>query len=543
MRERLRVFGAVLRDPTLLRVELAYLGFNLAETATWIAILVFAYQRGGATAAGLVVVIQLVPSAVIAPLAAFAGDRFRRDRVLLAGFAAQSVSTAAAAAALLADGPLALIYVLATSAAVSFTFTRPAMAALLPDITRTPEDLTAANVASSIVLNVSILVGPALAGAILHVWSPGAVYGVMAVVLLASTALCTRLGADPAAVTPDRPMERAQVWREAVQGFRAIGTEARLRLLFGVWSIHALAFGALDILLVVTAISVLHLGQSGPGFLTAAVGAGGLVGAAAAIALVGRRRLTPALTGGTVLWGVGLSVVGVVPGPVTAPVFSALAGAGSSVTDVSTQTLLQRIAPDEVLGRVFGVQEGLGMAMYALGSILASGLVAALGARGALVVAGLMVPAATLLAGRRLMAIDAQAEAPDPERLAVLRGSAIFAPLPPPVLERLAAHLIPVVVVPDAVVIRQGDHGDRFYLVAEGRLRVLRDGVQVGALGSGDGFGEIALLRDVPRTASVVCEEACRLFALEREPFLEAVIGHAHSSAAAESLVRDRLNA
>ncbi len=222
MRERLRVFAAVFRDPNLLRIELAYAGFCMTEFATWVAILVFAYHRGGATMAGFVAMIQLVPSAIVAPLASYSGDRFRRDRVLFVDCVVQAVSLLVTAAALLAGAPIPVIYGTATIAAASLTFTRPAMGSLLPSVTKTPEDLTAANVALGVIGNAGIFVGPFLAGLILAFFEPGAVFAVFGVITAIGASLTRRLKVDPAAVTPKERIEAEAVWKETLAGFRVL---------------------------------------------------------------------------------------------------------------------------------------------------------------------------------------------------------------------------------------------------------------------------------------------------------------------------------
>lgn len=165
---RLRVLFSVVRDPSLLRIEVAYLGFSVAENGTWVAILVYAYSRGGAVAAGLVATIQLIPSAIIAPVAAYAGDRFRRDRVLVAGYLAQAAAMGATAGTLFADAPVWIVYTAATAAAVAVRVTRPAQNALLPSVTTTVEHLTAANATSGVVEGAGIFAGPFHAGVILE---------------------------------------------------------------------------------------------------------------------------------------------------------------------------------------------------------------------------------------------------------------------------------------------------------------------------------------------------------------------------------------
>src|SRR5438874_1625248 len=203
MRERLRVFLAVFRDRNLLRIELAFVGFNMAEYATWIAILVFAYSRGGATAAGVVALIQLLPAALVAPLASYAADRLRKVRVLLVDYLLQALTLGATAIALRADGPLPVVYALAAVAASSLTFTRPAQSSLLPLITRTSEDLTASNVASGMIESVGILLGPLVAGVLLRVSDPATVFFVMGSLCILGAVIVSGLRVEADLVTPN----------------------------------------------------------------------------------------------------------------------------------------------------------------------------------------------------------------------------------------------------------------------------------------------------------------------------------------------------
>ena len=430
MRERLRVVAAVARDAGLARIELAYFGFNMTEYATWIAILVYAYGLGGAATAGLVAMVQLIPAGLVAPFAAFAGDRFRRDRVLLAGYLVQAAALGATAAALSAGAPVFVTLFAATIAAMSFTITRPTQAALLPSITHTPEDLTAANAVSGLAENVGILVGPFLAGLLLGGWGTGAVFAAFAVVTIVSALLVIRLPLV-AVAAPVEQLGARDVLRESFGGFAVLRRERPVLLLVLVLAAGIVVIGALDVLFVAVAIDLIHMGEAWAGFLYSAFGMGGILGAIGAVALVGRRRLTPSIAGGGLLFGMPLAAVSLVPFAATAPVLFAASGAGSSVATVAGRTLLQRIAPEAVLARVFGVLEGLGMFALAAGSVGAAALIETLGISAALVVTGLFVPVALALAWIPLRALDRDARAPDPEALAILRRLPIFAPVLP----------------------------------------------------------------------------------------------------------------
>lgn len=535
----LGVVRAVVRNANLRKVELAFVGFNTAEWATWIAILVFAYEQGGPTATGAIAVIQLAPATVFAPLIAVLGDRYRRERVLTLGYLAQALILGATAAALLLRAPLAVVYALAALAATSITVTRPVQAALLPSMARTPEELTAANVLAGWIESLSMLIGPAATALLLGVSSPGAVFAVMAAVVGCSALFAARVGGSTTA-TVKREAAATTVFRHTFEGFRTLTRKPRPRVLTLVLAVQFMVIGALDVLFVVLAFELLHTGSPGAGVLNAAFGAGGILGIGATVLLVGRPRLAPAVLAGAVAWGLALLTIGFDPGRVTAPVLLVVAGAGRSLMDVAGRTLLQRVVPNQVLSRVFGMLEGLSMAALGLGSILAPALVTAVGTQTAVMVIGLLLPALSLAVWRRLADADATTVVPAAE-LALLRSLPMFAPLPARVIERLATNLVMLEVLAGATIIRQGDPGDRFYVVAEGEVLASIDDVPVRQLGAGAHFGEIALLRNVARTATVTAQSKVRLYALDREDFLEAVTGNATSAALAEAVVSDRL--
>ena len=229
---------------------------------------------------------------------------------------------------------------------------------------------------------------------------------------------------------------------------------------------------------------------------------------------------------GLLVYGFGISALALAVGAAMAYAILVGAGSGHAPADMAGRTLLQRVVPDPILARVFGVLEGLHQAGVAAGSAVAPLLVAVFGIRGGILVAGLLLPAAILLLKGRIRSLDDRAM-PIPEReLQILRSVDMFASLPAPELEGLAARMTEVTAAPGTAVVQEGETGHHFYVIEDGEVEVIRDDRTVATLGSGDYFGEIALLRHVPRTATVVAKTPATLLSLEREAFLEELTGH-----------------
>ena len=536
MRESLRAMREVMQNRALRRLQLAWAGSIIGSWAYSIALVVYAYDHGGASAVGLIGLIRWIPAAVASPLAAVLGDRYPRVRVMLASDLLRAAGLAAMAACVLVHAPVAVVYLLASAVAVTTTAFQPAEAALLPSLARSPEELTAANVSSSTIESLGFCVGPALGGILLAVSSTWVVF-----VVTASTFLWSALMLTPLLRVTEPPLtrERPRLLDEATAGFRAIGRDPRLRLVVGLFSAQTLVNGAFGVLITVSALQLLDLGPGGVGYLNAAVGVGGILGGLVSLALVGHRRL--ATTFGIAVAGTGapLILLGGVPSTVAALVAFGLIGFANIICDVSGFTILQRGTPSDVLARVFGVLHSLFYVTVALGAVLAPVLIHSAGARWTLVAVGALLPILAVLTHASLARLDA---APvDRERLDLLLKIPIFSPLSPPVLEQLAARLIPVHASAGEEIIRLGDHGDRFYLVKSGEVEVLLDDQPPRREGPGSYFGEIALLRDVPRTATVRAATDVELFALDRDHFIPAVTGHAASAEAAESVIGTRL--
>jgi MFS family permease len=529
----LRVIRAVLRNPALRRVQLAFLLFNTVEFGTWIAMLLYAYAASGPAAIGIVALVQLLPAAAFAPVAASMADRFRRVRVLLGGYLLQSLAFGATGATMLLGAPPMLVYVLGAVSVATLTFTRPTQGSLLPALSHTPEELTAANGVSGMVEGAGVLLGPLLAAAILVAGSPGLVFvagglacaaAALLVAALARTGLPRSVRPETDASGPDPSGGSAA---ELVDGgVRALAEGPDTRLIVSLLGLRMLTSGALDVMLVLLALEVFQTGDAGAGILNAALGLGTMLGGAASFALVGRRRLAPALAIAAMTWGAALVVVGTLAPAYLAPAVLAIGGIGYAAFDVTGRTLLQRVTPDRSLARVLGALEGIGLVCLAAGAVVVPVLAARIGVIATVAMVGLLLPAGVLLAWARLNHIDRHAEVPTRE-LAVLRLNPVFQPLPAPQLEWAARSTRWVALEPGDILIREGDEGDRYYIVESGRFRVSRGGRELRIAGEpGDGIGEIALLSNVPRTATVTAIEPAVMLALERQEFLRVVTGH-----------------
>ena len=527
--------GAAVRNENVRRVELAWGAAIAAEWVHFVALGVFAYNHGGTTAVGVAGLVRLLPAAAVAPFAASLGDRFRRERFLLAMTLIGSGALAGSAAAFFA-GDRVLVFALAAFIGVSSTLVRPALQALLPSLARTPAELIASNGATSTVESLGTLVGPLLAGGLISFTDVGVVFIAGAGILLVGAALLARVrveGRIALAAATEELTARGMLGA----GFKAVAGAPRPRLLIGLAVAQAFVRGCLNVLIVVAVFRVLHGSGAEVGYLTAAIGVGGLIGAVGAMTLAGR-RLAARFGLALVFWGVPIILIAPRPYFAAAVFLLAVVGGANSVEDVAVFTLLQRIVPDEILTSVLGVLWGLAMGGVAIGSVAAPAVVAAVGPRPAFVVVGAILPLLTLATYRRLLEMD-RTVAPAPE-FELIDRVPMFAPLSIATKERVAANLVPLSVSAGELVIRAGEVGDRFYIVREGEFDIDAAGRHTTAH-EADYFGEIALLREVPRTATVKATVDSRLYALERDDFLAAVTGHSAAHAAGQEVARARL--
>jgi MFS family permease len=536
---------AVFRNRELRRLELAWAGSTMAQWLSMVALGVYAFDDGGASAVGgLAVVRYLLGALAAAPLALLA-DRLPKVWVMVGSDVTRACALAGMAANSALGGPAWAVYGLACLMTVASTSFRPAHAAALPAVARTPEELTAANVTAGTLSTLTGLFGAALGGVLFAATSAPAVFAATAVCFVLAALPLLRLP-RPSWVTADadegEPPEPAPgIIGESLAGVRLIKCDARLQVIIGLYAASALVWSVTSVLLVVLAFE-LGLGGSGVGYFTGATFVGGLVGAVPAALLADGERLgTLGLGVGVLACGAPIAVIGLDLDVPVALVAFAITGVGGALLEVASMTLLQRSVPEEVMARVFGALESFTIGALALGAGLAPLLISVLSMRGALVATGALTPVLTVLGWRQLAAIDSIAPSSDPERIALLRGIAIFAPLPEAQIEGLARRLRPRLAAAGDVVVCEGEPGDLFYIVQTGRLDVSVGGSLSRTVARGDFFGEIALLREVPRTATVVAATDATLLVLGRGRFIAAVTGHAPSAAAADAVIDTHL--
>jgi MFS family permease len=565
LRETGTSLSTVFRNPGLRRVNLAFAGSAIGDWAYATGIVVWAYSVGGVTAVGIWGTVRLILMAVVTPFASIVVDRFSRKMVMVSTDLIRAVLVFLVAGLIAAHAPVLLIFALATITSLVAAPFRPAVAALLPSLVTKPEELTAANGTASTIESLAFFVGPALGGILLTVASVPVVVVFDGLTFLWSAALVSRIvvpkvaaeaDAAPLAVeagagatSVDAPPEEtvaqeaeevaAGFLSESMAGFRTIWANPDLRLISGVYCAQTVVAGASIVFGVEMATQMTPFGSTGVGYLDSMLGIGAIIGGLVAIGRAAAKKLATDFGWGVVFWAVPLLLAAAWPhaGAAFAAVF--IIGFANPIVDVNASTILQRLADDSVMGRVFGALETGLIAAMAFGSIVFPILNQWLGLRWALAILAVGVTATVVPAFGRLRRLDATLG--EPEGLPVLRSLPLFSPLDAKSLEDIARKLGRTEVPAGTPIITEGDTGDRFYIVESGRTTATHHGQVLSTQGPGDPFGEIALLRDVPRTATVTADEDTVLFFLERDDFLAAVSGDNEVANRADDLVSRRI--
>jgi hypothetical protein len=497
--------------------------------------LVVAFDDGGALAVGVMGFVRMLPSTVVT-LAVPLG-RFRRlERVPVWVNVLRALTALATLVLLMVEGPSIGVYLAAAVIASVGALVRPTHLAILPAIARTPAELVSTNAASSVAEALGLLLGPALAGVLLVV-SPAA--GAAAAILLFVAA--TLASATVHLAEAARPGEaRRERGAPLADGMRTLRSRTGAALVVLGFSVQTFVRGLLTTLTVVASFELLGLGDAGVGLLAAAMGAGGIAGAVAGFGLSGWARMATVFVASMLGWGIPIIALGLAPNVPVALVGMAVIGVSNATLDITGYTLLQRSIPSPSRPAVMAVLEATTGIGVAGGSIVAPFLGERLGIEMALVVTGAILPLLGVLTWRRLRRIDDDQVVPEPE-LRLLHESRLFGLLPLDALERLAAEMTPVAFSAGEVLMAEGEPGDRYIVLVDGRVSVDRRGSRLAVLGPGEGVGEIALLRSVPRVATVTALDPVEGRAIGRDEFLSVILGHDRSTAEAGAVVVARL--
>lgn len=534
--------GEVFTNRDLRQLQLAWAAFILADSAYGVALAVFAFDAGGPGGVAVAMVCRLLPAALATPVVTVHSERYRGERVLAMTVALRAAAIAAIGAMALSALPVGVLYALVIADTIAMTAFRPTNAALSVLASRTPHELSAGNSVSSMIESLSALVGPLIAAGLLATTSVASVFIASAGLLVASAlaALPIQVTGEPVERAPGEREHRAGLADELASGVRVLRSVRHSGLVLGLFSAQALVKGMWMVFVVIVAFELLRTGDAGVAGLQAALGAGGLVGALGTLALVGRRRLAAPFAAGLALWGPPIALIALLPHPLLALGLAGVLGAGKGLLYVSGLSLLQRMMDKELLGRVFGLLQSLALVATGVGAFVAAPLIEVLDLRTAMIAAALLMPVLIAVSWPRLAQID-RAATGNERALAALGGLQLFRSLPPLALEQLVAAAIPLTAPAGTEVVRQGERGERFYVVVVGLLDVFVDAQFVATLGPGGSFGEIALLRDLPRTATVRARTDVELYALERDDFLFTLTGRPASATAAASLADVRL--
>lgn len=522
LRPALDAMRTTLGDPDLRGLLVAWFTVMAGKWAFLVAGLVIAYDAGGAVAVGIFGLARYVPPTILAPFTGLLTVRWRPEVVFRATNALRTLMVAVAFVVVVADLPFAVYLLVVALEAGIGAATRPLYMALLPAIARTPSQLVAANVASSAMEGIGTFAGPAVAGLLLTQGGPASVILAVVGVYAAGVWAIARL-AVPAVGRPAASV--AAALDQVSAGIRAVATLSGPRLVVLDLGAQTFVRGLLTVLVVVASVELLPLGEPGVGTLNAMLGLGGLLGAGVAVLLAGRERLGPAFLLALAGWGLPIAVFGLVPTVAVSLLAMTLVGVSNSVLDVAGFTLVQRTTPNQSRVAVLGLLDSVANGGVAIGGIVAPILIVAFGTIPALVITGAILPIVAIVSVPVMRRMDEGGPAVA-QRVDRLRADPLFTPLSLATVEYLSSCLRPVEYEDGAWLMREGEPGLEYLLIDAGMARISKDGQTIRDVGPGDGVGEIALLRHVPRTASVQARGPVQAFSLDREAFLEAVTGH-----------------
>lgn len=526
-----------LTNGDLRRLLLAVGSWSGTEAAFLLAASILALDLGGPAAVGLVGALRVLPAAVSASLVGTVADRVSRPLIVTGVNAAfVGVALVAAATAWVGAALPVLLLVVGLGSVVS-ALLKPSMQAILPQLVRSPEQLLPAQAAWSIANGVGAVLGPATAAALLSGFGVGEVFVALAVAY-ALTALVTRTirtEFQPARTIATRG--RRARWLAPLRGM-ALFSSHGARSVFALLMLGRVVSGFLSVAIILRAIELVGAGQGAQvlaGSLMTALGIGSFIGSALTLGAVARHG-TRWFAAGTAAYGLSVALMGTVDGSTSSWIFLLAAGAGNAMWWTFGADLVSRLLPDHVAGRGWGAVHGIGAGAYALGAMAAPLLSDRFDLAVAFLGVGLTLCIAPLLGWRGLKVVTSMTT-PKEDDVRLLGAVPVLTALPGVAVSRIACTAEPRRFAAGTTVVVEGSAGQEFFVVRSGELVVTQGGTEVRRLGPGESFGEIALLRTVPRTATVVAVTDVELLRVGQELFVASITGHRSTDVEAEAKV------
>jgi predicted MFS family arabinose efflux permease len=524
---------AVLRAGSLRDCQLSLALARTTDLAQLVAVSAYLFDNGGLTSVAAYGVIRTIAPAAAVPVMTALTGRVGHGRLLWLLALLAAAASAVTVVVLVADGSSVVVLVLGAVIGIALGSFRPIMSALMPSLVSRPDQLVACTASAGFLDGVTSLAGPLLAGVLLGVAGPAWTVGTTTALLVAAALLAGRLPV-PRTIPDD------EIVSSSSEGFASVFRRPEALVIAVLVPCQTFVRGALNVIVVVFAIDALQRDDSSIGLLLGAIGAGGVLASPIAIGVVSARHLYRALGLGLALWGLPLAITSGRPAFAVILLLFAVIGVGNVLIDIGAFTALARAVPDPALAKAFGVLESLLQVGMALGAVIAGVLLDQFGPRVALLSVGLLLPAVAAISAPLLIRFDAQLEHRDVEA-DLLRRQALFADLPMPVIDRLSTRLEPVEFAAGERILTEGDHGDRYLIIAEGTVDFTQRGAMVNSLDAGSGFGEIALVRDVRRTATATARTRVLARTLDRSAFLGAMGCDPRARAAADAVADERL--